>query len=59
MGIGEQNGKFERLGERTNAIISFFLEQDYLYLGGGGGGKGTGTPLPGRALYRKLPEKHK
>ena len=44
MGIGEQNGKFERLGERTNAIISFFLEQDYLYLGGGGGGQGNRYP---------------
>ena len=53
------------IGEHHNIrkqIFSFFLEQDYLYLGGGGGGgggEGTGTPLPGRALYRKLLEKHK
>ena len=68
MGIGEQNGKFEGWGERTNAILgntitlenkfSFFWNK-IIFIWGGGGDKGTGTPHPGRASYRKLLEKHK
>ena len=58
MGIGEQNGKFERLGERTNAIFigehhnirkqifSFFFGTR-LSLFGGGGAREQVPPFPG------------